>query len=170
MLNGLAETLQEHGHAPPYVAIVPRADIASYYALTNWVEIVEPVVSTIDRAGATTGAQFFATGTREFGQIGFYHSQYGLIEVRATARIATGYAGLVKSYGSNTARNPLAIRVHPEAGFGAMVRPETTPDDDYPLKKLNIEMEYDIGVGADRTNGAAGRLVSGGAWTNPTVS
>ena len=170
VLNGLAETLQEHGHAPPYVAVVSRADIASYYALTNWVEIVEPVVSTIDRGGATAGTQFFTVGTREFGQIGFYHSQYGLIEVRATARVPTNYAGLAKSYGNNTARNPLAVRVHPESGFGAMVRPETAPDDDYPLKKLNIEMEYDVGVGMDRTNGAVGFLVSGGTFTNPTIS
>jgi hypothetical protein len=170
VLNRLAETLQEHGHQPPYTAVVARADVALYLALGKWVEIVDPIIQTIDRGGATSGAQFYAAGAREFGQIGFFQSDYGLIEVRATARIPTTYAGMVKSYGSNTARNPLAIRVHPESGFGAMVRPETTPDDDYPLKKLNIEMEYDVGVGADRTNGAAARLVSGGAWTNPTVS
>jgi len=168
--NNMAETLQEHGHTPPYTAIVSRTDIATYYGLNNWVEIVEPVVSTIDKGGTSTGAQFFATGSREFGTIGFYHSQYGLIEVKATARVPTKYAALVKSYGNLAAANPLAVRVHPDVGFGFYVLPETTPDDDTPIKQLDVEIEFGVGVGMDRTNGAASYLVSGGSWANPTIS
>jgi hypothetical protein len=168
--NGLAETLQEHGHTEPFTAVIARADIATHTTLTKWVEVVAPIIQVIDRGGESSGNQFYAAGSRDFGQVGFFQSDYGLIEVRATARVPTGYVGLAKSYGNNVSNNPLAIRVHPESGFGASVRPETAPDDDYPLKKLNIEMEYDIGVGMDRTAAAVGYLVAGGAWSNPTIN
>lgn len=169
-LNQMAETLQEHGHNPPFTAIVARADIATYYGLQDWVEIVEPVVNVIDRGGNSVGPQFFAQGNRAFQQIGFYHSLYGLIEVRATARVPTTYSAMVKSYGQMAASNPLAVRVHPDVGFGFYVLPETTPDDDTPIKQLDCEIEFGIGVGMDRTNGAAALLVSGGAWANPTIT
>lgn len=169
-LDQLAETLQEHGHNPPYTALVSRSDVASYMALTAFVEVVDPVVQMVDRAGATSGNQFFSVGQRAFGLLGFYQGQYGLVEVRFSARIPTTYAGMIKSYGQLAANNPLAVRVHPEVGFGAYVVPETTPDDDYPVKQLDVEMEFGVGVGMDRTNGAVAYLVSGGTWANPTIS
>lgn len=169
-LNDMAETLQEHGHVPPYTAMVARADVATYYALTDWVEIVEPVVSTIDRGGTSTGPMFFATGSREFGTIGFYHSEWGLVEVKATSRIPTAYSGMVKSYGQLASANPLAVRVHPDVGFGFYVLPETVPDDDTPIKQLDVEIEFGIGVGMDRTNGAASHLDAAGTYTAPTIS
>lgn len=169
-LNQMAETLQEHGHEPPYTAMVARADISSYYALTGFVELVDTVVSAIDRGGVTSGNEFFARGQRQYGMIGYFQSEYGLIELRASSRVPTLYAGLAKSYGNLDSRNPLAVRVHPDVGFGAYIVPETTADDDYPIKKMNIEMEFGVGVGIDRTNGAASYLISGGSWVNPTIS
>jgi hypothetical protein len=171
MLNGLAETLQEHGHDAPYDAIVSRADITSYAALTKFVELVDIAnLVLIDRGGETSGNQLFAQGRWEMGHFGDFQSDYGLIRLKATARLATGYAGLYKSYGSLAADNSLAARVHPENGFGMYLVPETTNNDQYPIKQLDVEMEYGIGVGMDRTNGAVGYLVAGGAWANPTVS
>lgn len=169
-LNLMAEDLQEHGHVPPYTAIVARADTSSYYNLTNFVEIVEPIITTIDKGGSSAGAQFFSQGVREFGMIGHYHSQYGLIQLRATSRIPTLYSALVKSYGQLASSNPLAVRVHPDVGFGFYVLVETLPDIDTPVKQIDCEIEFGVGVGMDRTNGAAAYLVSGGAWANPTVS
>ena len=131
---------------------------------------MEPVISTIDKGGTSTGAQFFSVGSREFGTVGFYHSQYGLVEVKATARIPTTYSCMVKSYGQLAAANPLAVRVHPDVGFGFYVLPETTPDDDTPIKQLDVEFEFGVGVGADRTNGAASFLDSSGTYTAPTIS
>lgn len=170
MLLELAETLQEHGHAPPYTAMVSRTDIASYFALTPFVEVVDPVVAIIDRGAESSGNQFFARGQRPFGQIGYYQSEYGLIELRATARVPTGYAGICKSYGQLDARNPLVVRVHPSVGFGTMIQTETTPDDDYPVKQVDVEFEYGISVGADRTNGAACYRVANDTWANATIS
>lgn len=170
VLNEMAEHLQEHGHTAPYTAVVARADVSSYYALTDWVEMVDPVVSNIDRGGATSGAQFFASAEREMGRIGYFQSEWGLVDVRATSRVPTLYAGMCKSYGQLAANNPLAVRVHPDQGFGFFVVPETTPDDDTPVKQLDVEFEFGVSVGQDRTNGAAAYLISGGAWVNPTIS
>lgn len=170
VMNEMAEHLSEHGHAPPFNALVAKADLADYKALSDFVEIVEPVVSMVDRGGETSGAQYFARGERPYGMLGYYHGDYGLVEVRYSARVPTGYAGMVKSYGQMDGRNPLAVRVHPEVGFGAYVVPETTPDDDYPVKQLDVEMEFGVGVGSDRTNGAAAYLDSSGSWSNPTIS
>lgn len=171
VLEELAETLHEHGHTAPYDAMVADADKSLYSALTNWVQIVDPIVQTIDRGAASTGSQYFAAGTREFGMLGYYNSPtYGLVRVRSNYRVPTGFAGMCKSYGQLDARNPLAVRVHPDVGFGVYIVPETTLDDDYPVKQLDVEFEFGAGVGMDRTNGAAARLVSGGAWANPTIS
>lgn len=170
MLDGLAETLQEHGFAAPFMALVSRADAASYLNLSKFVEIVDPVVQMIDRGGATTGAGFYTAGQRPFGLLGYYQGTHGLIEVRETARLSTGYAGMVKSFGQLDSRNALSVRVHPQVGFGAYVVPETTPDDDYPVKQLDVEFEFGVSVGRDRANGAAALLVAGGTWANATIT
>jgi len=171
-LNQMAETLQEHGHEAPFTALVSRTDIASYTALTKWVEIVEPVGAPmmIDRGGETSGNQMFVTTNREMGKIGYFQSDYGLVEVRASYRIPTLYSGMTKSYGQLDARNALAVRVHPDVGFGLYLLPETTNDDKYPIKKVDVLQEFGIGVGQDRTNGAVAYLVSGGVFANPTIS
>lgn len=170
-LNNMAETLQEHGHEPPFDAIVARADIATYAALTKFVEIVDiPGLLAIDRGGESSGNQMFQTGQRTMGHIGDFQSDYGLIRLHATARVPTLYAALVKSYGNLDERNSLAVRVHPDVGFGVQVVPQTTPDDDTPIQQLDIEAYFGISVGMDRTNGVASYLVSGGTWSNPTIS
>ena len=172
MLEQMAENLQEHGHEPPYIGMVSRADIASYKALPDFVEPLPANVIIVDRGttAADTGAALFSRETREFGKIGGFNSGYGYIELRATNRIPTAYAFIAKSYGENNPGNPIAIRVHPDLGFGALVVPETTQDDDYPLKQLDVEFEFGISVGRDRTNGVAGYRVSGGTWANPTIT
>jgi hypothetical protein len=169
-LNALAEHLQEHGHEPPFYGLVSRTDVGSYRALPDFVRPMggTPVV-IIDQGGETDRPVFFSEETREFGMIGGYDTDYGYIELHATARIPTGYASVHKSYGQLDERNPLAIRVHPDVGFGVYVVPETTDDRQYPLKQLDVEFEVGIGVGMDRTNGVIGRLVAGGAWATPTI-
>lgn len=170
VLNELAETLQEHGYTPPFMAMVSRSDVADYMALTKFVEVVDPIVQFIDRGSETTGNQMYTAGQRAFGHLGYYQGEYGLVEVRFTARVPTKYTGMVKSFGQLATQNPLAVRTHPDTGFGAYVVPETTPDDDYPVKQLDVEMEYGVGVGMDRAAGAAAFLDASGTWTNPTIS
>jgi len=169
VFNGLAETLVEHGHDAPLTALVSRTDIATIGALTKFVDIVDNVISVIDRGGATSGPQFYTNGNRDIGRIGYFQSDYGLIELMATARLATGYVGMAKSYGQLDSRNPIAVRVHPQRGFGLAVVPETTPDDDFPVKQLDVDFEFGVGTGMDRTNGAVAFLVAGGSYTDGTI-
>lgn len=172
MLNQMAEHLEEHGHTAPYVAVVARDDIASYFALPSFVEMVDPRVVMIDRGTTTadTGAAFYGREAREMGVVGGFQSQYGYIELRATSRVPTAYAGMVKSYGSNVEQNPIAVRVHPTAGFGARITAQSNEDDTDRIKRLLIEMEYGVGVGMDRTNGVAAYRYAGTTYTAPTIS
>jgi hypothetical protein len=170
MLDALAETIQEHGHESPYRALVARADEASYRALDGFVTVVDPVVNVIDRGSNTSGSQFFTQGSRPFGLLGYFQGSFGLVEVHYTSRVPTGYAGMMKSYGNNDARNGLAVRVHPDEGFGVRVVPELTGDTQYPIKQINDEFEFGVGVGMDRTNGAVAYRSSNGTWVDPTIS
>lgn len=171
-LNQMAEHIQEHGHNGPFVAVVSRADVASYYALPDFVRPVSDNVVYIDRGttSADTGAAFFSRQAREMGVIGGFESQYGFIELRATNRVPTKYLGLVQSYGNNNEMNPLAVRVHPDEGFGARIVAQSQDDDLNPIKLIDVEFEYGVGVGMDRTNGVAAYVDSSGTWTNPTIS
>lgn len=172
VLNELAETLDEHGHMAPFIALVSKTDIESYIALDKFVQMTNPIIQTIDRGGATSGNQYFVSADPMVtnGTFGYFQSKFGLIELRASNRIPTGYAGMVKSAGINVPGNPLVVRVHPAEGFGAFIVPETVDDKQYPVQTLYVEFEFGIGVGMDRTKGAAAYRVSGGAWANPTIT
>ena len=165
----LVTTLAEHGHDAPYTALVSRDDIALFAALTNKVVLVEAALQIL-RGGATSGPQYFAAGQQTLMRIGSYQSSLGLVDLVASARIPSGYVGMTKSYGQLDSRNSLAVRVHPDRGFGLAVVPETTDDMEYPIKQLDVDFEFGIGVGMDRTNGAVGYLVAGGTYANATIS
>lgn len=169
VLEALVLTLAEHGHEAPYTALVSRADTALFAALVNKVQLVDVGVMPM-RGGLTAGPQFYASGVQTLDRIGSYQSTLGAIDLIASGRIPTAYVGLTKSYGNNDSRNSLAIRVHPLRGFGLQVVPETTPDDDFPIKQLDIDFEFGIGVGQDRTNGAVGYLVAGGTYANAVIT
>lgn len=171
-LNQLAEHLEEHGHPAPFTAVVSRTDIATYYALPDFVEPLDQRVVIVDRGTTTadTGAGFFSREMREMGVIGGFQSEYGYIELRSTNRVPTTYMGMVKSYGNNNERNPIAIRVHPDVGFGARITAQSNDNDLDRIKRLLLEFEFGIGVGLDRTNGIAAYLSAAGTWSNPTIS
>lgn len=173
VLNGLAATLVEHGHQAPFKALVSLADIETYAALTKFVQLVNlAMIQQISLGGATSGNQMFANGSPNVieGLFGHFQSSYGQIDLFAYGRIPTGYAGLYKSYGQLDPRNPAVVRVHPDEGFGLQVVAVRSNDEKFPLKKINVEFEFGISTGEDRTNGAVGYLVAGGAYANPTIS
>lgn len=170
VLEGLALELAEHGHVAPFTAIVSRADIALFGALTKFVEIVDSTVSVIDRGSSTTGSQFFARGNRDIGRIGWYQSNVGLVELVASGRVPTGHVFMTKSYGTDNPRNALAVRVHPDQGFGFFIVTKTSENLDWPVEQIDVGFEFGIGVGMDRTNGAEGFLVAGGTWAAPTIA
>jgi len=177
VLNTLAGHLQEHGHPPPYNAKVAVADVATYNGLGKFSKPISDRIILVDRAGATTGSEFYERGTVETPQgsgagyyIGSYVSSYGEIFLYATARIPTKWSLVYKSYGTNNAKNPIAVRVHPDQGFGFFINEVASDNDKFPVAKIQIEIEYGVSCGMDRTAGAAGYLISGGAWANPTIS
>lgn len=171
LIEDMVETLEEHGHMAPYNMWVARADVASYRSLAGFVEIVDSIVQRFDRGGATSGREYTTTGTPDFfggGAFGYYNSSRGLVVLKATARIPTDYAYLYKPYGQNDERNSLAVRVHPNEGFGMQIIPSLTDQNSYPVGRINVEFEFGISCGQDRTNGVAGRQNS--SWSNPTIS
>lgn len=170
VLEGQALELAEHGHMAPFTALVSRADIALFAALTNFVTIVDNVVQIIDRGSSTTGSNFFARGSRDLSRIGWYQSNVGLIELIATSRLPTGHVFVTKSYGNNNPRNALAVRVHPDQGFGFFIVTKTSENLDWPIEQVDVGFEFGVGVGMDRTNGTEGFLVAGGTWAAPTIS
>ncbi len=172
-IEEIVKELAHHGHEAPFDVIVSKVDLdaRNYHALPNFVELTNNLIMTIDRGGATSGNQFFSNGNASLnGVVGYYQSTYGQVNIRQSPRVPTGFLGGFKSYGILSPMNPLAVRVHPDVGFGVRVIVETTNDNQFPIKQVNIEMEFDVGVGRDRTNGAVAKLVSGGTYGNPTIS
>jgi hypothetical protein len=172
VFNGLAKHVEEHGHKAPFTAIVSGDDIDTISAVSGIIQIVDTTVQVIDRGGATSGNEFYTTGTPELtgGVFARYQSKVGRIDLRASHRVPTGQVALFKSYGTNDPRNPLAVRVHPSQGFGCFIVPKPTGDFNSPIEKIEVEMEFGVGVGEDRTNGARGFLVAGGTYADPTIS
>lgn len=173
VLDGLAATLHEHGHAAPFTAYVSEASVTAIRGLTNY---VQPVQFVRDRGAATTGPQFSVQGQMTEmpaaggRMIGYYDTAYGAVELRSTNRLAAGYVFMYRSYGVNNPNNPIWVRVHPEVGFGFYIKEIPSYNTNYPVKTIEVRAEQGFGVGRDRTNGANGYLVSGGTWANPTIS
>lgn len=177
MLEGMAQTVQEHGHQAPFIAYVAEADVESYRALTRYSEPVTSSIYLVDRGGVTTGNQYFQRGTVDNTPpsggrwIGSYSSAYGMIELRSTYRIPTGYAGLYKSYGTNDPRNAIGFRIHPDVGFGFYINEIPSYSTTWPVKVIEITIEYGVSCGNDRTMGAAARIGAGiTEYTVPTIS
>ncbi len=171
-LNNMAAHLEEHGHEAPYRAIVARADIALYTALTKFVQLISPAIAIVDRGSSTTGAQFYVRGQpiASDGSFGGFQSDYGLIELYASARVPTGYSWLYKTYGQLDNRNPLKVRLHPDAGFGFYIVPEASGNDQWPIKRVVLPFEFGVSVGQDRTNGTVVYRSAGGTWADPAIS
>ncbi len=168
VLNGLASTLLEHGHKPPYKALVSDTDKALFLALTkivNWVQIPGLITT-----GNTSIGAFVQQHEVDYNHFADFQSDSGIINLISTARLATGYVGMGKSYGQLDVRNPLAVFTYPGQPFGMQIVPETAINDDVPIKQLDIEFEFGVAVGEDLTNGAVGFLVAGGSYTDGTIS
>lgn len=175
VLSGLAATINEHGHDGPYHTFISETDVTTFRGLTDYVKPVNNI-SIIDRGGLSSGAIYYENGTilaqpAVGGRyIGAYDTGYGCVFLRATNRVPTGYVSMYKSYGQLDPRNPLGVRIHPDFGFGFRVMEIPSWETTWPVKRIDVEIEYGISCGVNRTIGAAGYLVSGGAWANPTIN
>jgi hypothetical protein len=176
MLSGLAKTINEHGLAGDYKAFVSESDVATILNLTNYIKPVENI-AIIDRGGATTGNQFFEKGS--FGStppsggryIGTYNSGYGNIRMYATYRIPAGYAGVYCPGDQGSLTNALAVNYRPEFGLGVKILEVPDWNTTFPLKEVDLELEFGVSCGATRYAGAAGEFGAGVvAYANPTIN
>jgi hypothetical protein len=76
-----------------------------------------------------------------------------------------------KTFGPNSQRNPLRIRLAKGVSrptFLVQQDPRSTGSGAYPLQNAMIFTEFGVGVGADRTNGTARYNNHANTWTDGT--
>ena len=157
------DELREHGHEPPYEFIIGTSDESTVRGLTNFVEVANFGVSLgNDTAVSTLGVEAQMNGSYYIGAIHDFM-------VRVMPGMPQYYGFGWKSYGANSQRNPLRIRLKkgtttplvrafsdPRSGAGAA----------YPLQELMLYTQLGVGV-ANRTNGTA-RYVNNATWADGT--
>ena len=162
VFSDIKSELMEHGHQPPYNVIISGSDESTVRGLTGFV----PVAQMATNYASTVSLASFGPDYRPDGY------SIGVISdclVRVVVGMPRYYAFAWKSYGANSQRNPLRVRVprnqsgpawqvmtDPRAGGGA-----------YPLQYVMLFTEFGTGVGADRTNGTP-RYVNSATWADGT--
>jgi hypothetical protein len=156
------DELEEHGHVPPFTYLAGPTEEAAIKLLTGFVGAADPNVRYGTLQDVAARAAFYgANGMKFIGTLeGF--------EIFIVRGMPQYYGFGFKSYGPNSQRNPLRIRV-PE-GSGSVVF-QAIPDPlggnaNYPLQNLMLYTEFGVGVG-DRTNGTA-RYTNSATWADGT--
>lgn len=175
MLDDLADHVLEHGRTGTGIYLVSETDVPTITAFAT--KFVKPTPSNVMVVAGNASAPVYVTnapiqsrpltGGRFFG---YWDTGRGVYELRASKRIPTGYASFFLSQGNNVRMNPIYLRYHPRRGFGAWIAEVPNFDTTFPIKEIDIKMVWGVGAGEDRVAAATGRLVAGGAWTNPTIS
>lgn len=151
------DELREHGHQAPFDFICGPSDRAAIEALSDFT----PVGSALVRMGTTQDVA--VVGSEYFGVMG------SNIQVREVRGIPQYYGFGYKSYGRQSQRNPLRIRLAKgKAGLEVLARPHPNTSNNHPLQNLMLEMKFGVGV-ADRTNGTP-RYVNSGTWADGTAT
>ena len=158
------DELREHGHEPPYEFIIgPSDETTVTTGLTGFTATPENLViygANQDRAnlpGQADGAGSYYIGTiSDFA-------------VRVIRGVPQYYGFGWKSYGPNSQRNPLAIRLQKGETrplVTAMVDPNSSGNANSPIQNLMLFTEFGVGV-RYRTNGTA-RYVNNATWSDGT--
>lgn len=154
--------LREHGHEPPYLFVAGTSDEDTIKGLSDFT----PAASTNINYGSQTS---LATVQNVADANGNY--PIGVIDdfiVYVVRGVPQYYGFGWKSYGQNSQRNPLKIRVKKGSG-GVRVMAANDPRNGspaHPLQYLMLKMGFGVGV-ADRTNGTA-RYVNNATWSDGT--
>jgi hypothetical protein len=154
------DELREHGHEPPYEFVVGTADEAVVTGLSAFVPTANQLISY----GTTTTLSTLSNAEQTNGSyyIGTIHD----IAVRVVRGVPRYYGFGWKTYGPNSQRNPLRVRLEKNA-TAMQVMAMTDPRAGTgltPLQNLMLYMEFGVGV-ADRTNGTA-RYVNNATWAD----
>jgi hypothetical protein len=172
-IKNAVKELRHHGHTGRLVALVSDTDVDTWAGKTDngFVELNPTGFQVV--AGSSSAPVRVTTGEVEGmpGELfGYFKTNRGVVEMRYHERIPTGYLFVTKSYGVNNPNNGLAVRTHPNYGFGMRVRPQVTSDINPELDFIKFEATHGVGVN-DRTNGHCTYMASGASeYTNPSFS
>ena len=154
-----AAELREHGHEPPYEFAIGPSDEAAVTALAEFLSVNEALINAGVLSAQVTFTGESINGKRAIGAIeGF--------RVWVVPGIPQYYGFGWKSYGANSVRNPLAVRV-PEGASGPqlrLIRDSNNPGI-APVQNLMTQIAFGVGVGGDRTNGTS-RYVNSATWAD----
>lgn len=174
MLGTLVGELRHHGHDGDLYALVSGTDLDAYAGMGKAFVELNPNNFLIAGGGNTDTPIRYAQNQIEGvpGTLfGYYVGLKGVVALYWSDRVPSGYLFVTKSYGRNNVKNGVAIRVHPDVGFGLHLDPRGNQSMTNPqLEYVAVQATHGFGVN-DRTNGAVGYIASGAvAYVNPTFS
>lgn len=155
------DELREHGHGDQgsLEFLIGPSDRATVEGLTGFVPVADPLIEY----GTTESV---ARGAMADGYIGSINH----FRVREVRGIPQYYGVAYASYGPNSQRNPLRVRL--ERGITAprivLMTDPTAGTANNPLQSLMLYVELGVGV-ADRT-GATPRYVNNATWADGTAT
>jgi hypothetical protein len=154
--------LMEHGHQPPYEFMISPSDEAVVKALSGFVTTAEALVQQSILSSTVRFEGEAIDGKRPIGAIEDFR-------VWVVPGLPQYYGFGWKSYGMNSARNPLAVRLPQGQTSPALrlVRDSNNPGI-APVQNLMSQLHFGVGVG-NRANGTA-RYVNNAAWSDGTAS
>ena len=158
-----AAELREHGHEAPYEFLIGPSDEAAVTALTEFLSVNEALINAGILSAQVTFNGEAINGKRPIGAIeGF--------RVWVVPGIPQYYGFGFKSYGANSPRNALRIRV-PQGFTVPTLRLMRDPNNPglIPLQNLMTQMHFGVGVN-DRTNGTARYVNHADTWADGTAA
>ena len=165
VFSDVKQELREHGHEPPYSVIIGPTDETAVKALTQTVEVASSVV----QYGAMQDLARVSASTVAPGVYPIGVNNDCIIWV--VAGVPQYYGFGFKSYGTNSQRNPLRIRLQKNESrplLRAFPDPRSGAGAAYPLQYMMLFWEFGVGV-YDRTAGTA-RYTNNVTWADGTAS
>lgn len=159
------QELREHGHEPPYEFCIGPADETATRALTGFVSA--PSIATYSQVASTTTIAQLDPMADSNGN--YYIGVLEDFRIRVVRGIPQYYGFGYKSYGANSQRNPLRVRLQKSVSrpvVTAMVDPRSGGNAAWPLQFMMLFTEFGVGV-ADRT-AATPRYVNSATWADGT--
>ena len=163
IMQDAAAELREHGHEPPYEFLISPADETVVTAISpGFLSVNEALVNAGILAAQVNFSGATVNGKRPIGAIESFR-------IWVVPGLPQYYGFGFKSYGANSIRNPVRVRL-PEGETAPRVRiyRDTREPGLYAIQNLMMQTRFGVGVG-DRTNGTP-RYVGAGAWADGTAA
>ena len=158
--------LKEHGHNPPYDFWIGGSDEATVKGLTGFVGTASNLITY----GQDTALANFGQGNQIDMHGSYYIGTISDFRIRVVPGIPQYYGFGFKSYGPNSQRNPVRIRLdkgqtRPRA---YMMKHPNANNGYFPFQNMYLFLNFGVGV-YDRTNGTA-RYVNNTTWADGTAT